>query len=78
MAMIRVTNVLAVLTAKGIDPSTNDGYNAMINWVIECVPNSVMITYYSNDDSLEVIDSYIQPPRLSELGEVQSIDYSIW
>lgn len=78
MALIRFTNVLALLTAKGIDPSTNVGHNAMVNWVLECVPNCTTVAYYPESDSMDIVDSYVQPSRLYELGEVQSIDYSIW
>lgn len=78
MAMIRLTNVLVVLTANGIDPSTPSGRNAMNDFVIERVPTCSMITYYDSEDVLEILDPYVQPPRLPELGEVQSIDYSVW
>lgn len=78
MPLIRIGNVKENLNARGIDPTTNEGNNALVAWVLEIVPNAVSIGYIPDEDILEVIDPYVQPPLLPELGEVLYIDNSVW
>lgn len=78
MALIRLANVQAKIAARGFDVNTAAGREAFNDWVFECVPNCTSIAYLPDEDVLELIEQYVQSPRLSELGEVQTIDLTIW
>lgn len=75
---LTITNVKPHLDAWGIDPTTNDGNNALIAKVLEIFPNFQTFGYIKETDTLEVTDMYIPPSRVTEFGEVASIDYPLW
>lgn len=77
MPLMRIGNVQVNLEAKGIDLSTDEGHNALINLVLEIVPNAQSFGYIPEEDILQIYEPYIPPARVSEFGEVQSIDYSM-
>lgn len=77
MPLIRIGNVKTNMEAKGIDPSTSEGHNDLINWVLEIFPNAQTLGYLPEEDVLQVYEPYNPPIRVTEFGEVWSIDYSL-